>query len=213
MVVDAACLVPLGTQDVQAACGDDLVAILVAAALRLFEGGPVFVGLRVEDAGPLLVEDLGGHHLRVAAEQDVGASPGHVGGDGHGIGSTCLRNDLRLALMELGVQHVVLDAAPLQHLREHLADLDADGTDQHRPAQLVLGDDLVDHGVPLALLGTEDEVGKVVPNHLPIRGDDDDLEAIDLAELLPLGLGSPGHAGQLVVHAEVVLEGDRRERL
>ena len=31
-------------------------------------------------------------------------------------------------------------------------------------------------------------------------------------ELLLFGLGGTGHAGQLVVHAEVVLEGDRRHR-
>ena len=40
-----------------------------------------------------------------------------------------------------------------------------------------------------------------------------DLELVDLPELVLLGLGRTGHAGQDVVHAEVVLQGDRRERL
>ena len=40
-----------------------------------------------------------------------------------------------------------------------------------------------------------------------------DVEVVDLGELLGLGLRRAGHAGQLLVLAEVVLEGDRRERL
>ena len=42
---------------------------------------------------------------------------------------------------------------------------------------------------------------------------DDHVEVVDLVELLRLGHGRAGHAGQLVVEAEVVLEGDRGERL
>ena len=39
-------------------------------------------------------------------------------------------------------------------------------------------------------------------------GDDDHVQLVDLFELLRLGVGGAGHARQLVVHAEVVLEGD-----
>ena len=38
------------------------------------------------------------------------------------------------------------------------------------------------------------------------------MEVVDLDELLLLGLGGSGHPGELLVEAEVVLEGDRRER-
>ncbi len=43
--------------------------------------------------------------------------------------------------------------------------------------------------------------------------DDDDVEVVDLRELLGLGVGGAGHAGELLVLAEVVLEGDGRQRL
>ena len=43
--------------------------------------------------------------------------------------------------------------------------------------------------------------------------DDDDVELVDLGELFGLGLGRAGHARELLVLAEVVLEGDGRERL
>ena len=41
----------------------------------------------------------------------------------------------------------------------------------------------------------------------------DDVELVDLLELDRLGVGGARHAGELLVHAEVVLERDRRERL
>ena len=49
--------------------------------------------------------------LGVAAEHDVGAATGHVGRDRDGAVAPGLGDDLGLALVLLGVQHVVLDAA------------------------------------------------------------------------------------------------------
>ena len=57
------------------------------------------------------------HHLRVAAEEDVGAAAGHVGGDGDRALAARLRDDLGLALVLLGVEHVVRHAAPLEERR------------------------------------------------------------------------------------------------
>ena len=46
-----------------------------------------------------------------------------------------------------------------------------------------------------------------------VRRNDDDVELVDLRELFRFGLRGAGHARQLLVLAEVVLEGDGRERL
>ena len=46
-----------------------------------------------------------------------------------------------------------------------------------------------------------------------VRRNDDDVELVDLGEFFRLGLGRAGHARELLVFAEVVLEGDGRERL
>ena len=99
--------------------------------------------------------------------------------------------------------------APLEHLGEDLALLDADRADQDRPARLRHLHDLVDDGVELGVLVAEDQVRVVVPDHRAVGGDRDHVKAVDLVELLLLGHGRAGHAGQLVVQAEVVLEGDR----
>ena len=155
------------------------------------------------------MEALRGEPGRVAAEQDVRAAAGHVRGDRHRAGSAGLGDDPRLLLVELGVEDLVLDAAPLEHRRQHLGLLDADRADEDRPAGLLHLDDLVDERVELGLLVAEDEVGVVVADHRAVGRDGDDLELVDLVELLGLGHRRAGHAGQLVVEAEVVLERDR----
>ena len=77
----------------------------------------------------------------------------------------------------------------------------------------MLVDDLGDDRVPLFLLGAVDEIGILDAPQRAVGRDDDDVEVVDLGELLGLGVGGAGHAGQLLVLAEVVLEGDGRERL
>ena len=123
-----------------------------------------------------------------------------------------LGDDRRFLLVELGVEHLVLDAAPLEHLGEDFALLDARRADQHRPTGFGHLDDLVDQRVELGVLGPEHEVGVVLADHRPVGRDGDHIEAVDLVELLLLGQRRAGHAGQLLVQAEVVLEGDRGER-
>ena len=49
-------------------------------------------------------------HVGVAAELDVGAAAGHVGGDGHRTDPAGLGDDVRLLLVVAGVQHLVRDA-------------------------------------------------------------------------------------------------------
>ena len=75
---------------------------------------PLVLG-HVEARGVLVLELRPGQRLGVAAEDDVGAAAGHVGGDGHGADAAGLGDDLGLAggVLRLGVEQLVLDAARL----------------------------------------------------------------------------------------------------
>ena len=70
-----------------------------------------FVLRHVEPRGVFVLQLGPGHRLGIAAEDDVGAAAGHVRGDGHGALAAGLGDDLGLALVVLGVEHLVLDAA------------------------------------------------------------------------------------------------------
>ena len=216
----------------------------------------------VQPGGVFLLELGPGHGLGVAAEDDVGAAAGHVRGDGHRPFAPGLGDDLRLALVVLGVEHLVLDALLVEHAGDQLAPLDRDGAHQDRPAAardlanlarggtasaslLALGAeldrgrrfrltivpqlllvlaghqhvplvhplDLVDDGLVLLALGAVDDVGVVEPPQRLVGGDADHVELVDLPELGGLGHGRAGHAADLVVELEEVLQGDRGQRL
>ena len=54
---------------------------------------------------------VGEFHLEVTAEHDIGTAACHVGGNGHGTRLPGLGNDVSLALMVFGVQHLVVDVS------------------------------------------------------------------------------------------------------
>ena len=96
LVVDAARLVALGADDVEAAGLEDLLAGLLDARLdrRQHLGEALVVvgvaGLEAE-LGELVAREL----LGVAAELDVDAAAGHVGGDRDGAGAARARRSSR----------------------------------------------------------------------------------------------------------------------
>ena len=84
-----------------------LVALAPRAAAELVVDAPAFVAFGAEHVEAAEV----GHAL---AELDVDAAAGHVGGDRHGVPLTGALDDLGLALVLLGVQHVVRHAVALE---------------------------------------------------------------------------------------------------
>ena len=192
LVVDAAALVALGADDVQAARGDHLLVLLVRDGAEL--GEDLLVGAPL---GPLRGEALAGERLGVAPEQDVGAAAGHVGRDRDRGVAAGLGDDLGLALVVLGVEHLVADPLALEQGREVLGLLDRDRADQRRAAGLGARLDLADDGVELLALGAVDQVLLVDAPHRAVGRDGHDVHLVGLVELRRLGVGGAGHAGEL----------------
>src|SRR5690606_27154545 len=90
LVVDAPRLVALGTDDLEPARGQDLLALGLALGLELVEEALVLAGLALTALGR---HHVPGHLLGVAAEDDVGAAAGHVGRDGDGAPAAGLGHD------------------------------------------------------------------------------------------------------------------------
>src|SRR6185437_8037173 len=101
--------VALGADDVQTARGDDFLVARLPVRTRLLARGLVRLGRK-----------RGELHVEIAAENDVGTAAGHVRRDRDGAGAARLRDDERLALVLLGVQHLVRDVLLLQYAREQL---------------------------------------------------------------------------------------------
>ena len=120
---------PLGADDEQAARPAHLLRLVGDLGLILLQQGGVprphvqdllvvrlGVGIRLGQQlilHALLAQRVLGQVLGVAAQHDVRAAAGHVGGDGDGPQLARLGHDLGLQLMVLGVEHAVGDALPL----------------------------------------------------------------------------------------------------
>jgi hypothetical protein len=207
LVVDATRLVALGADDVQAAGRDHLVVARLPFAAHARGGDFVEARLARRPGGRF---ELG---LEIAAELDVGAATSHVRGDGHLARHARVLDDVRLALVLLGVQHVVVDVMLAQHAGDQLGAFDRRGADQHRLAAFHAVLDVLDDGLVLVVLREIDEVRVILADHRLVGGDHDHFQAVDLHELRRLGVRRAGHARELLVDAEVVLEGDGRDGL
>ena len=141
LVVDPAGLVPLGADHVEPAQLDDLVVLGRDLLLELGQQLRVAASRTPRSARPgrcpCSRSVVVGQELGVAAQDDVGAAAGHVGGHRDRALAPGQGDDRRLPLVLLGVQHLVLDAGLLQHRGQDLRLGHARGADQHRLALLV----------------------------------------------------------------------------
>ncbi|MND35728.1 hypothetical protein D3C80_263720 [compost metagenome] len=116
--------------------------------------------------------------------------------------------------MVTGVQNLEVGETGLaQHMGQKLGLFDGGRAHQNRLAAFMRRLDLGDDRLELLLAGAVnlvilvDTLDRQVGRHL------DDVEAVDVAEFFRFRRGRTGHAGQLFIHAEVVLEGDGGKRL
>ncbi len=188
--VDAPRLVALRSDDVQAAQLHDVDELVFGVlALR---------GLRFGDAG---------------SELDVGSAAGHVGRDRHRPRLSRSGHDLGLALVILGVEYVVRNPGPLEHARQSLRHFHAHRSDEYRKAELVQTLRLLENRVVFLAARLEHQILAVVADDVAIGRYHRDAELVDLVELRLFRLGGARHSRQLLVEAEIVLDGDGGEGL
>ena len=112
LVVDAPALVALGADHEQAAGLPSPAHAPTAISSRISASRAARSAGSSMPASSILQP-----HLEIAAEFDVGAAAGHVGGDGHRARRAGLGDDLRLLLVEARVQHRVRHLLLLQQIR------------------------------------------------------------------------------------------------
>ena len=126
----------LGAEHVEAAGGERLLLLLGDVGLDLVALGGDLLGAARCPFGSL-GDPVLDPHVGIAAELNVGAAAGHVGGDRHGAGHAGLGDDVGLLLVIAGVQHLVRHLVLLQQLGQELRLLDRGGADQDRLAALL----------------------------------------------------------------------------
>ena len=72
--------------------------------------------------------------------------------------------------------------------------------------------DLFDDCIVFAAHGAVNDIVHIVADHGLISGNFHDVKAVYLAEFLFFGKSSTGHAGELIVQTEIILEGNGSKR-
>ncbi len=110
--------------------------------------------------------------------------------------------------MQLGVEHIVFDTAHLEHFAQEFRYFNRGCTYQYRTAFFYQAFDFFDYGAVLFFLGFVHAVVHVDTCNRTVGGDGNHIKFVDVPELAGLCFGCTGHTGQLVIHAEVVLQRD-----
>ena len=111
------------------------------------------------------------------------------------------------------VQNVVRNFFPLQHAAEQLGRFHADRADQNRLDARVAFADFVDDGVVFFAARFVDAIVRIGARDRAIGRDDGDIQFVDVVKFVRLGFGGAGHAGELLIEAEIILDRDRGEGL
>ncbi|EKD59803.1 MAG: hypothetical protein ACD_54C01125G0003 [uncultured bacterium] len=172
------------------------------------DAGAHLVGVQVRVGGDRL------HHLEfdVAAQFDIGATARHVGGDGHSPQLARVGNDLGFLFMLARVQHVMRNACRLQHHRQRLGFVNRGGADQNRLTRGVGLLNGLHHAFELFARGAIHRVVFVFAHHRAVGRHFDHAQLVNFHEFIGFGAGRAGHAAQLVIKPEVVLEGHGCQR-
>ena len=172
-------------------------------------GRPFFtVGVRLE-----LCQLFREAHVDIAAKLNVSAAARHVGSDGDLSRLPGLGDYLCFLLMVPGVEHVVRDFAVPQQFREVFGFVDRHGADQRRLIAGAAFFDEVDDCFEFFDRGAIDFVMLIVPDTGHVGVHLNDVQLIDVAEFRRFGHRRTGHAGELFVEPEIVLEGNRGKGL
>ena len=194
-------------QSTTSSCSRSVCAFISAS--RLCQSSRGIVSGSSTGASRLVLREI----LGIAAEENVGTAAGHVRRYRNGAFTAGLRHDRGFARVVFRIQNLMRDAHLAENLRQHLGFFNRYGADENGLAFVVQFLDELG-GVPeLLLFRPIHDILEFLPDHRFIGRNRGDFELIDLVEFLRFRFGCTGHAGQLLVHAEVILERDRRESL
>ena len=101
----------------------------------------------------------------------------------------------------------------IEQMREDFRILDRRRTDQHRLPPLLAFADVGNDRCVLLVGCAVNLVIEILADHRHVGRDDHRFQTVNLLKLVGFGVGRASHPGELAVHAEVVLEGDRGQRL
>jgi len=139
------------------------------------------------------------------AEDDVHAAAGHICRNSDGVALAGLGDQGSFNIFVTGIQDVVRDIG--DGPADGFGGFHAFGADEDGAARFVVFPDGLNNGAELGGLGGEECVCLIDADAWFVGGDDFDVEPVDPLKLFGLGGGGAGHAAEVFVLEDEVLEG------
>ena len=144
--------------------------------------------------------------LNLLCKFDICTTTRHIGSNCNTTLTACLRNNLRLSCVLLGIKHIMLYAAQFEHSAQQLRHLHRSSTHKHRTSLLLKLHNLLYYGIILILLGLVNLVILILSYNRFVGRDGNNLQLVDRPELTRLCLGCTCHTRKFMIHSEVVLQ-------
>ncbi len=213
LVVDAAGFMTLGAENVESAQTDDAVVFLADGFSGLGPGVFELFGLRLGRVDAGAAKGFPGDGLGISAEENIDAAAGHVGRDRHRSRPAGLGDDPGLLLVILGVEDDVLDALAPELAAPRAPISRSTSSRRGRGGRSRSGRRFPPGRRSIFLRRPVDDVGILDADERLVGRDFDHVQPVDMPEFLGLGRRGSGHPGQLLIHPEIILEGDRGQGL
>ncbi len=153
-------------------------------------------------------------HFKIAAELNIRTATCHVGGDGHCTRNTSLRDNKGFLLVITGIQNLeALDALFAQSLCQKFRLFNRRCADENRLALCVRSLNVTHNGFVFFFNRTINFVVFIETLDRQVGRNFQNFQTVDVAEFFRFRRSCTGHAGELGVHTEIVLERDRSQRL
>src|SRR5262249_44246802 len=140
-----------------------------------------------------------------SAQTDVRPSAGHVSRDSHRADGARFGDDLSLGLVVLRVKRAAGYSGLTQLTGQRLGFFDGAGADQNGTPDRMGAAYLGDEGPAFRVFVREDQVRQVFAYARAVRRDGDHFDAVEIFQLLGRWLRRGGHAAELrVMHQEML---------
>ena len=144
---------------------------------------------------------------------DIRTTACHVGCNGNRTVNTGICNNFRFQLVELCVQHLMLNAFPAQHAGKLFGCFDRNRTYQNRLSLCMCFLDRFHDGVKLFFLCLVNRIVQVFSDNRAIGRNLHNVHSVNISKFLFLCQSGTGHAGFFLEFIKEVLECDSCQRL
>ena len=146
-------------------------------------------------------------------KHNIGTAACHVGGNGYSAVLACFGDNLRFFFMVFGVKYIMRYATTFEHCGKFFGLCDGSCANQYWASGFMAFFNFRNGGFIFGAFCFINNIRIVNTDHRFVGRNNNYIQAVNFLEFLFFRFGGTSHAAELVVHTEVVLEGNSCQSL